>query len=360
MRTSGAALSLLPVSFMASGGTDSAYSETRDQKGVQRLSMERLKDWQTWGYGMFIHFGMSTYSGVELPTVRYPDETYHPSELDVSQWVSVARDAGMKYAVLCAKHVAGHCLWPSRHTDYTVANSPVTTDVVGEFTRQCREKGLKGGLYYCSMDNVHTYGSLMPETRLPDGRKVPWYGGGRIPGRDEVLAYTTSLYQNFMTAQIDELIGDYGLIDELWIDIPTILGTGYRSWLYERIARISPETYILMNNGMGFDGRNYYPEEYFPQDLISLERGLRSESYNGWWSIHGQDYYIPAEVCDPIGRDWFWTENDRPREAGEIAGIYRDCREKGMNFLLDVPPNRDGLIPEESIKRLMEVRQLIF
>ena len=91
--------------------------------GSQRLSLAQLRKWESLQYGMFIHFGMSTFLQKEIPDGTAPLSTYAPDRLDVDQWVSVARDAGMKYVVLTAKHVAGHCLWPSKHTSYTVANS---------------------------------------------------------------------------------------------------------------------------------------------------------------------------------------------------------------------------------------------
>src|SRR4051812_43295333 len=111
-------------------------------KGSQRLSIDALRKWEVLGYGMFIHFGMSTFVGQELPSGNEPSSTYAPTQLDVDQWVQVARDAGMKYAVLTAKHVAGHCLWPSKFTDYDVETSASKTDVVGEFVRACEKHGL--------------------------------------------------------------------------------------------------------------------------------------------------------------------------------------------------------------------------
>src|SRR5262249_25560864 len=102
-----------------------AISNPNNQKPAessQRLSLAKLREWESWRCGMFIHFGMSTFRG-DLPDASPPASTYNPDRLDVDSWVQLARDAGMKYAVLTAKHVAGHCLWPSAHTDYTVASS---------------------------------------------------------------------------------------------------------------------------------------------------------------------------------------------------------------------------------------------
>src|SRR3954469_14978772 len=130
--------------------------------GAQRLAIDALRRWESLGYGMFIPLGMSTFVGQELPSGKDPSSLYAPDKLDVDQWVQVARDAGMKYAVLTAKHVAGHCLWPSKHTDYDVETSGNKSDVVGEFVKACEKRGLMAGLYYCSWDNHHRFGSKTP------------------------------------------------------------------------------------------------------------------------------------------------------------------------------------------------------
>jgi hypothetical protein len=97
---------------------------TAGESGAQRLSIAKLQTWEALGYGMFLHYGISTYDGHEWSNGRTPASKYHPDKLDVDQWIQVARDAGMKYAVLTTKHVGGFCLWPSRYTDYSVGLEP--------------------------------------------------------------------------------------------------------------------------------------------------------------------------------------------------------------------------------------------
>ena len=121
-----------------------------DIKGAQRLSIEKLKEWESLEYGMFIHFGMSTFDGEELSPGDKPSRLYNPTHLDVDQWIRAARDAGMKYAVLTTKHVSGHCLWPTIYTDYNVSTSDNKTDVVGAFVNACHKYGILPGFYYCS------------------------------------------------------------------------------------------------------------------------------------------------------------------------------------------------------------------
>ncbi|MGA2259046.1 MAG: alpha-L-fucosidase [Thermoguttaceae bacterium] len=327
-------------------------SPVRQSSGSQRLSLPQLRKWESLRYGMFIHFGMSTFVQKEIPDGTAPLSMYAPDRLDVDQWVSVARDAGMKYIVLTAKHVAGHCLWPSKHTAYTVANSPNKTNVFEQFCKSCYKRGVLPAFYYCSWDNHHRFGSKTPS----DGGD--WAEMNHIPKSERDLpAFTTSLYQNFQTAQITELLTEFGPIAETWIDIPGVLGRGYRTFLYERVAALQPETVVMMNSGIA-DGSSYNVDYAWPSDLIALERNVPPGSgHEKWRQIEGKRYYMPGEVCDPIGKDWFWVKGDRPRSDSALATQFECCRSGGVNLLLDVPPDIHGVIPEESVAALMRLRK---
>jgi alpha-L-fucosidase len=317
------------------GATGASQPET----GAQRLSLAKLQAWEALGYGMFLHFGMSTFVAQEIPDGKAPATTYNPDKLDVDQWVGIARDAGMKYVVLTAKHVAGHCLWPSRHTDYTVATSGNQTDVVAALVKACERRGVLPGLYYCSWDNHHLFGSLTP--RLTKWEK----------------AFTTSLYQDFQTAQVTELLTNYGPIAEMWIDIPGVLGRGYRTFLYQHIASLQPDCVIMMNSGIS-DGSNYNVSYAWPADLIAIERILPSPAgHLRWRTIEGKRYYLPGEVSDPIGKEWFYVEGDHPRPDGQLLTLLTETRRRGANLLLDVGPNKHGLISDEYRDALMRLRR---
>ncbi|MDX9974142.1 MAG: alpha-L-fucosidase [FCB group bacterium] len=333
---------LAVTAALASAGAASAEVPAAEEKrGAQRLGLERLKAFEALGFGMFACFGMSTFVQHELPDGLAPATTYAPDTLDVDQWVSVARDAGMKYIVLTAKHVAGHCLWPSKHTDYTVANSTDKTDVMGKFVEACRARGILPAVYYCSWDNHNRFGSITPSDQ------------------DKGPAFTTSLYQTFQTAQIEELIKDYGPFAEVWIDIPGILGRGYRTFLFNHVAMLNPDSVIMMNSGISTQ-QEYDVEYAWPSDLIAIERSLPPESkHTKWRSIEGKEYYMPGEVCDPIGKDWFYVEGDVPRADESLLQQYRACRERDVNLLLSVPADRHGIIPESSVKALMRLAKSV-
>ncbi len=328
------------------GGPASGPGENA-RTGSQRLSLERLHRWEGLGFGMFIHFGMSTFDNQEFSSGNSPSSLYAPDQLDVDQWINAARDAGMKYAVLTAKHVAGHCLWPSRHTDYDVETSGNKTDVVEAFVKACDRTGVLPGLYYCSWDNHHLFGSLTPSL-------TAWS-----------QAYTTREYRDFQSAQLEELLTQYGRIAEVWIDIPGVLPRDYRNRLYRRIAELQPDCLIMMNHGIG-DGSEFNVNYAWPTDLIAIERFLPNSKtkHQPWRTIEGKTYYLPGEVCDPIGAEWLHKDGDRPRSDDELLGMYLVSRSRGANLLLDVPPDRHGRIPEmhvEALRRLEKnVRQLGF
>lgn len=308
--------------------------------GAQRLSLAKLQAWEALGYGMFIHFGMSTFDGEELSKGDKPSTHYAPDRLDVDQWIRVARDAGMKYAVLTTKHVSGHCLWPSKHTDYHVGTSGDKTNVVEAFVNACRKHGLLPGFYYCSWDNHHKLGSATPSF-------AKWG-----------TAYTTEEYRNFQTAQLEELLTQYGAIGEVWVDIPSVLPRDYRHRLYQRIAAWQPEALIMMNNGIG-DGSKVDVNHAWPADMVAIERFLPSSHtrYQPWREIEGKNYYLPGEVCDPIGKEWFYVEGDRPRSDAELLGMYLVTRSRGASLLLDVGPDQHGLISEPYQAALMRLRK---
>jgi alpha-L-fucosidase len=318
----------------------SGHSSANPESGSQRLNLQKLQGWERMGFGMFIHFGMSTFDGNELSKGDKPSSYYAPPKVDTDQWMRTARDAGMKYAVLTTKHVSGHCLWPSKYTDYHVGTSSNTTNVVSEFVNSCTKYGMMPGFYYCSWDNHNLYGSQTPSI-------VEWNN-----------AYTTEQYRDFQTNQLEELLTQYGKIGEVWIDIPSLLPRDYRQSLYDQIARWQPESVIVMNHGVG-DGSTFKINNAWPTDVITIERFLPNSQtkHVKWRSMEGKHYYMPGEVCDPIGTEWFFKEGDTPRSDAELLGMYLVSRTRGSNFLLNVPPNKEGLILDIYTEALIRLRK---
>ncbi len=349
---------LLAAMLVAPGCVSEVQNEQHtENQYAQRLSVEKLKEWQDLRYGMFIHYGMSTFLEEDLPGGNAPVETYAPTDLDVAQWVRVAKDAGMQYAVLTAKHVSGHCLWPSEYTEYDVENNEDNTDVVGEFVKECREQGIQPGLYYCSYDNHHTFFSLMPGESKNTSKALI------TPTENDLdlvppPPYTTSLYQNFMTAQIDELLERYSPLVEFWIDIPIILGNGYRKFLYDHITERYPDMVVVMNHGQKRSDKElvFLEDKAWPTDVLTLEKYTSNEPYDPVWTIQGEEIYFPAESCYPISGKWFWHDNDEVKPIEDLVEICENSLKNRINLLLNVPPDKTGQIPEKWIDPLMEIK----
>jgi alpha-L-fucosidase len=156
---------------------------------------------------------------------------------------------------------------------------------------------------------------------------------------------------------LTELLTQYGPIAETWIDIPGVLGRGYRTFLYDYVARLQPDTVIMMNSGISTQ-EDYKVEYAWPSDIIAIERSLPVEAgFKKFREIEGKTYYMPGEVCDPIGKEWFWVDGDVPRSDDALLKQFQACKARGVNLLLDVPPDRHGLIPDDSVQALNRLRK---
>ena len=237
--------------------------------------------------------------------------------------------------MLTAKHVSGFCLWPATHTEYHVGNSGNPTDVVSEFVEACNRHDVMPGLYYCSWDNRHLFGSRTPSMiRYPE-------------------AFTTREYQEFQMAQLTELAKQYPSVGEWWIDIPSVLPRYYRQELYEMLAEATPEAVIVMNHGIS-NAAKFKAGNAWPSDVITIERFLPPSKggHKKWREIEGDQVYMPGEVCDPLGQHWFYEADDVPRSDEELLGMYWVSRARGANLLLNVGPDQSGRIPEEFAEAL--------
>jgi alpha-L-fucosidase len=271
-----------------------------------------------------------------------PSALYAPTDLDVEQWIRTARDAGMKYVVLTAKHTSGHCLWPTKHTDYHVGTGGNKTDVIEAFVKACNKYGIMPGLYYCSEDNHHLMGSEPPMI-------AGWWN-----------KYTTEEYRQFQWNQLEELLTQYGKIGEVWIDIPSILPRDYREKLYKQMSQWQPEAVLVANQY--HPGVSKIEDQYmqygWPSDVITNEMCLPGGAVKKWCTAQNKKYYMPVEVCYPIGYSWFHT-TDTVRSDKELLGMYLITRSRGANLLLNVPPDRTGKIPAAFVNAVMRLQRNI-
>jgi alpha-L-fucosidase len=311
----------------------------------------RLRRWRELQYGMFLHFGMSTFTGDELDPGDVLSTVYAPSDPDPRQWMRVARKAGMRYAILTAKHVSGHCLWDSRvvyrgrEYDYDVATSGNPTDVVRVFLDACREFGIVPGLYYCLLDfrnNPVERGKQWTCQELPEE------------------------YFAFVQAQLAELAANYPEVRIFWIDIPRAASAAQRAVLYDQLRRADPERVVMFNYGF-IDKNATGPFDLattgglsWPTDVLNSERDVIPVPASPVQEWNGGTYHLGYEHCDVVGQNWFWTEGDAARPPDTLLGLYHDTvRVAGGNLLLNVGPNRAGRLEEWQIDALLELGRRI-
>lgn len=291
-----------------------------------------VKEWEQLKYGMFIHFNMNTFAGAEYDNGKMPVESFNPSRLDVDQWIRTARDAGMKYAVLTAKHTGGFCLWDSKvkwkgkEYDYDIASSGYKKDIVAQFMESCSNYHIKPALYYC----------------LWDDHNEP------VSSKEEYFRLTRD--------HITELVTRYKGLTELWIDIPSRLTPVQRKELYSIVKKYQPDCLVTCNNGFT-DGSVL---SNFPADITNGERTLPPVTgHEPVREINGTKYYIPMEVCQTINQNWFWMPGDVTKSVRTLYYWYSETIKRRASFLLDVPPDLSGCIPETLVERLRELKVVI-
>ncbi len=294
-----------------------------------RPTTEQLA-WQEAGFGVFFHFGINTFYGREWSDGTLDPRAFAPEEFDAEQWVSVARRAGAKYVVLTAKHHDGFCLWPTDTTAYSVKATPWRdgkADVVGDLAEACRNAGMPLGLYLSPWDrNAECYGD-------PDA------------------------YNAFYVKQLTELCTRYGPLFELWFDGA---GSEGRTYDWDAIMAVidthQPEAMVF---NMGRPTIRWVGnEDGLASDPVTLDVQQTSVSvYTGDLAALRQELYLPPECDVPIRAHWFWQPDDLPtlKSHNHLLAIWYRSVGLGAGLLLNLGPDRRGLIPDEDAQRLFEV-----
>ena len=302
-------------------------------------------------YG-FIHFTVNTFTDREWGYGDEPESAFAPEALDCRQWVAAAKAGGLSALILTAKHHDGFCLWPSATTTHTVARSPFRDgkgDVVRELAEACREAGLGFGLYCSPWDRNHAE-----------------YGR---PG-----------YAEAFHAQWRELLTAYGPLCELWFDGANG-GDGFYGGAREKRA-IDRRTYYRMEelwatcrrlqpgavmfsdagpdvrwcgNEAGFAGTTHWakvrPEGFFPGEVEQQQRLIEGDPDGSVWR--------PAEVDISLRPGWFWHPHERAHSAESLFAMWQASVGRGAGMLLNLTPDRRGLIPEADVVELTRFRGLV-
>ncbi len=297
---------------------------------------EKQRNFLDWEIGVFFHFGIRTFNEghKDWDMIEMAAADFNPTELDCDRWIDAIKKAGAKYAMLVCKHHDGFALWPTKYSDYSVASSPWKNgkgDVVHEYVNACRKYGIKVGLYYS-------------------------------PAQFGFTEMSAKEYDDYFVNQISELLSNYGKIDYLWFD-----GCGSENHEYdtERIVAVIRELQpdIMIFNMWDPDTR-----------WIGNEAGIASLDENGYTSSIGfsvqtnrqdkldEEIFLPGE-CDCRMRldNWFYSENDEHtvKSPEEIFGLYLMSVGMGSNLLINIGPDKCGLLPEKDINSFLEFGNMV-
>lgn len=318
---------------------------------------ERTKWWLDARFGMFIHWGLYAIpargewvrKAESLSNADYQPyfEEFNPTAYNPKAWATAAKAAGMRYAVLTAKHHDGFCLFDSKLTDYKATNTAAGRDLLREYVDAFRAAGLKVGFYYSVIDWHH-----------PD---YPHYGDKHHPLRnDESLKnkqHNFERYLDYMHGQVRELCTNYGQIDILWFDFSydDMMGEKWRaSELIDMVRSLQPQA--IIDNRLEASGENAgsirsrNPKPY-AGDFASPEQIIPPEGI-----VDADGNPIPWEACITMNNNWGYCAHDKNyKSSQQIIRKLVECVSKNGNMILNVGPNAKGEIPLEEQRILMDI-----
>ena len=345
---------LLIAGCQEQGSATSVLGSSGDKDAL--CKDERMKWWREARFGMFIHWGLYAVPAGEwkgekvpgigewimekgqIPVSEYEPLTkqFNPVKFDAEEWVQIAKNAGMKYIVITSKHHDGFCLWDSKYTDYDVIDAtPFKRDILGELAMECRKQGIRLCFYHSIMDWHH------PDAQAPF---YPEYNdtGKSNPNFDRYVEY-------YLKGQLKELVQNYGPLGIMWFDGEWVKDwTRENGWdMFDYCLSLQPD--IIVNNRVG-NGR---------QGMRGLSK---SDEFAGDYGTPEQE--IPAtglpgvdwETCMTMNDTWGFKSYDKNWKSREdLLHKLVDIASKGGNFLLNVGPTAEGLIPGPSVERLAAI-----
>jgi len=311
-------------------------------KESKESSEARMKWWHDARFGMFIHWGVYSipagqYKGVEVPGIgewimskaKIPIEEYesfarefNPLKFNAKEWVRIAKDAGMKYIVITSKHHDGFAMWDSKVSKYNIVDfAPYGKDVLKALSKECAKQGITLCFYHSIMDWHH-----------PDANAENW----------------VNYREKYLKPQLKELLTGYGKLGVMWFD-----GEWIKEWtedqgkdLYNFVRNQQPD--ILVNNRVGkgrqgMQGMN--KDNTYAGDFGTPEQEILSTAST-----------FPWESCMTMNDTWGFKTSDTNWKSSEtLLKNLVDIVSKGGNFLLNVGPTAEGLIPSPSVERLKEI-----
>jgi alpha-L-fucosidase len=309
--------------------------------------------WREARFGMFIHWGLYSIPAGEWNGKKYGGASewlmysaqikaadYHPLQsqfnpvqFNAREWARIAKRAGMKYIVITSKHHDGFCLWDSKLTDWDIMGSPFRRDILKELAEACRAEKIRLGFYHSILDWTHPH----------YGQRAEW------DPRPEVGPVDMDKYTAYMKGQLKELLTEYGDVATVWFD-----GEWESAWTHERgkdlyayVKSLQPNTLVNNRVDKGRSGMaGMTSGEQFKGDYGTPEQEVPARGLPG----------VDWESCMTMNGSWGYHKGDNNwKSAQQLIDTLVETASKGGNFLLNVGPTSEGLIPEASVTRLAEV-----
>lgn len=310
-------------------------------------------------FGLFIHWGLYSIpargewvqSDEEITKEKYASliDEFDGRDCQPREWVRLAKEAGMKYAIFTAKHHDGFCLYDTKTTSFNSLNSPSNRDFVREFVDACREFDIHPGLYYSLIDWSHD--------------DFPHFGDRYHPMRnnpdDSNEHRNFEAYLEYMHEQVKELCSQYGKLDLLWFDF-SYDDLRDEKWAATKLVKMvrSYQPDILINNRLEVSGEGLgslatkNPTSYHG-DFVSPEKIIPP---NGIVDEAGAP--MVWESCITMNNNWGYNASDSLFKPTPML-IHKlvECVSKGGNMLLNIGPDANGNVPEQSKRTLKEIGQ---
>jgi len=313
---------------------EDAIRQEAQQRGDARHD-PRLDWFRDAKFGLFIHWGLyaipaGVWKGQHIPGIgewimhqaRIPIGEYeplagrfNPASFDAATWVSLAKAAGMRYLVITAKHHDGFCLFDTALTDYNIVDAtPFGRDPLKELAAECGRQGIKFGFYYSQTQDWHH----------PDGDGNDW---DFVEEHKDFAGYI----EQYVKPQVRELLTNYGPICLVWFDTPRRITPEQSRSLVDFVHALQPECLVSGRIGNTLGDYAEARDNAFPEAAVDA------------------DWETPATMNDTWG---FKAHDHNWKTAQELIRTLVDVTSKGGNYLLNVGPTAEGVIPQPSVDRL--------
>ena len=294
-------------------------------------------------FGMFIHFGPVSLRGTEIgwsrnkevPQAEYDTlyKEFNPALFNADTWVKTAKNAGMKYLTITAKHHDGFCLWPTSYSPYNISNSPFKRDIIGELATACKKQGIKFCIYFTVLDwHDSDYPMQNPQNLF----------GGMVYDSTHNVTGDMKRFTGRMKNELKELITRYKPY-MLWFDgfWETPWTAEYGKDIYSYIKILDKN--VIINNRLGKGDNTKFQKESVG-DFLTPEQKVGELNMNDPW-----------ESCITICNQWAWKPNDKMKSLKECLQTLVQTAAGNGNLLFNVGPMMDGRIEARQVARLKEM-----